>query len=427
MQFARPKAPSAQAAQQALNGVGYAATATFNAPNVNPNTWNGSPMGTGTYSAQSTPPQSGGPQSIAVDDQGVSYVVIGALSAGPSRFFGIVTSTPFTVGTRAVDNQSTFAGIFDGNTGEPVALASSGTVTVTAAGANVVGSFNGSLEDYAVEPECVADADCASGLVCIGGRCGVVSPPQCTTNAQCAAGQVCQGGTCVTNPNPGCTSDSQCSSPATCQNGQCVVVGMCQVDSQCPSGQRCFSGTCVSAPPPCMSDAQCGPGAVCQGGTCVAGPPMCTTNAQCPAGQQCQGGRCWVPSCDAQGTGSYSGSVTAPMTCSAVGTVATLTGGLAVIGQDEDGQLALFVVDASTGTEGVVIPLTACPGAAATVQVTGAKLYTAASGGAGLTLYAIRTAAGSVTFTSVSAGHYVGTFALTLTGGGTVNGSFNVQ
>src|SRR5688572_3526724 len=82
--FARPKPPTAK---QAVGGVGYAATATFNAPVVNPNTWTGTPMGTGTYSAMSTPPQSGGNQSIAADDQGVYYIVIGNLTAGPGNFF----------------------------------------------------------------------------------------------------------------------------------------------------------------------------------------------------------------------------------------------------------------------------------------------------------------------------------------------------
>jgi hypothetical protein len=60
------------------------------------------------------------------------------------------------------------------------------------------------------------------------------------------------------------------------------------------------------------------------------------------------------------------------------------------------------------------------------VSVSGAKLYSTASGGAGVTLYAIRSGSGSVTFATVG-GHFTGTFSLTLTGGGSITGSFDVQ
>ncbi len=43
----------------------------------------------------------------------------------------------------------------------------------------------------------------------------------------------------------------------------------------------------------------------------------------------------------------------------------------------------------------------------------------------GLTLYAQRDASGTITFTGV--GHYTGTFSLTITGGGSDTGSFDVQ
>jgi len=446
--FARPKPP---AVKQAVGGVGYAATATFDAPVVNPNTWTGSPMGTGAYSAMSTPPQSGGNQSIAADDQGVYYVIIGNLTAGPGNFFGIITSTPFAVGTRIVDNSTTFAGIFDGNTGDPVALASGGTLSVTAAGATVVGTFNGTLEDYAAPPACTSNAQCPSGSVCQGGRC-IPAPPQCTSNAQCPAGSSCQMGACVTNPNPACTSNSQCSSPAVCQNGQCVVPFQCTVDSDCAMGERCAAGTCVAAPmctsnaqcpanhscvggscvanpPMCTSNAQCPSGSSCVGGSCVANPPMCTSNAQCPPGSVCSGGRCVSSpgTCQAQGTGTYSGSVGSAATCSALGSGAvSLTNGFAALGEDENGQLALFVIDPAGGANGVVIPLASCPAASGSVSVAGAQIYTQASGGAGLMLYAIRQASGTVTFTT-GGPHYTGTFSLSVVGGGTLSGTFDVQ
>ncbi len=474
--FARPKMPTAQ---QAVGGVGYSGTATFDAPVVNPNTWTGSPIGTGTWSAQSAPPRSGGTQSIAAAEpaQSIYYLIIGNLSAGPSEFFGIISTNPFAVGSRLVDNSTTFAGIFDGNTGDPIALASGGTLNITAAGATIVGTFNGTLEDYQAAPQCTTNAQCPSGSTCQGGRC-VPTPPQCTSNAQCPAGSSCQNGTCVSNPNPTCTSNSQCSSPAVCQNGQCVVPGLCRVDSDCPSGQvcdvatatcvaapqctsnaqcpagsscvggacvpnppqctsnaqcpagsSCVGGACVPNPPQCTSNAQCPAGSSCQGGACVPNPPQCTSNAQCPAGSVCAGGRCVANpgTCQAQGTGGYSGSVNATATCSALGSGAiSVSQGFAALGEDENGQLALFVIDGANGADGVVIPLSSCPAASGSVSVSGAKLYSQTSAGAGLTLYAVRAASGTVTFTT-GGPHYTGTFSLTLAAGGTVSGNFDVQ
>ena len=45
---------------QALSS-GYPGTATFDAPVVDPNTWSGSPMGTGSWNVSSTPASTGGP------------------------------------------------------------------------------------------------------------------------------------------------------------------------------------------------------------------------------------------------------------------------------------------------------------------------------------------------------------------------------
>jgi Cys-rich repeat protein len=378
--FAKPKAPSAAAMQQALGGTGYAGTATFNAPVVDPNTWSGAPIGTGTFSAASTPPQSGGPQAIAADDnsdpsQVIHYVMVGDLSVGPGKLFGIISTSALSVGSHAVDNVNTFAGIFDGATGDPTSLASSGTVVITSAGATLVGSFNGTLEDFtATPPGCTSNADCATGQICSAGRC--VSPPPppppppaCTVDADCAAGQVCSSGTCVNAPPP---------PPPTCV-----------VDADCSSGQVCWRGTCVNAPPP---------------------PPPPPP-----------------PACDRQGTGAFSGSAGVAATCSALGSGAvSVTSGYAALGLDENGALALMVLDASGTANGAVIPLAACPAASGAVSVSNAKLYSQVNAGAGLTLYAERTASGTVTFTSVAA-HTTGTFSLTLSGGGTIAGSFDVR
>lgn len=389
--FSKPKTPTA-AAMQAVNGTGYSSTATFDAPVVDPSTWTGSPIGTGSFSALSAPAQSGGPQSIAAIDstdpqQTVHYVIIGNLAGGPSAgsMFGIISLQPFVVGTTVVDSVNTFAAIFDGNSGDATALATSGSLTLTAVGARVVGSFSGTLEDTGsvTPPACAVDSDCARGEVCLASQCVQGPPAGCTSNAQCAAGQSCQAGQCVTNPNPGCTSNSQCSSPATCVSGQCVVQGICRLDSDCASGQACVGGQCVTGP---------------------------ITGA-----------------CEGQGTGAYSGSTGAVATCSALGNGAvSLTQGMAAIGEDENGQLALYVVDPNSSSSGVVLPLGSCPSAAGTVSVTGAQVYSQSSAGPGLTLFAVREATGSIVFTQVGA-HRAGSFTLGFTGGGSLSGTFDVQ
>jgi Cys-rich repeat protein len=394
--FAKPKAPSANQMAQALNGTGYSGSAQFSAPVIDPNTWQGTPIGTGSWSAQSTPAQSGGNQAIGAVDtsqpgQTFSYVVIGDFTQSTGKIFAVISDQPFAVGTAQIDNQHLYAGVFDGTTGEPTALADSGTVTFTqvgGVGGTIAGSFSGSLDDVTSTPPpaCTSNADCAAGQVCTAGRCVTAPPPPptCTTNADCAANQACVNGACVPN-STGCTSNAQCPAGSTCQGGACVV----------------------APPPACTVDADCGPNMACRGGTCY---PAST------------GG-----SCQAQGTGAYSGSATTPMSCSALGNGAvSLTNGMAFIGDDQTGSgLALYIFDQNGSPDGVILPINACPSAPGAVQVSGQVYSSAPNAGAGLQLIAIHDAAGSINFTGV--GHYTGTFTLSLTGGGNVSGTFDVQ
>ncbi len=395
---------------QALSS-GYPGTASFDVPVVDPNTWQGTPMGTGTWSTSATPPAAGGPSGIGfLDSQAGStlhYLMIGNFTAGTGNFFGIISDgAPLKVGTSSINNTTLFAGIFDSATGNPVALASAGTLTLTAAGViggRITGTFSGTLDDATAIPACTTNAQCRSNEVCLSGAC---VPQGCTSNAQCATGQVCQAGQCVTAP-PACTTNAQCGAGKICQAGQCV-----------------------NGPPPCTSNAQCGAGQVCQAGQCVTAPPGCTSNAQCGAGQVCQAGQCVTSppvSCSRlQGDGNFSGTVGNVAVCSAFGSGAvSVPSGVAAVGDDGSG-LSLFVMDPQVTSMGAVLPLSACPSAPGTVSVSNAIFWDQKTAG-GVTFYASRPASSAtVTFTQV-AGGLKGTFVMSLGGGGTINGAFDVR
>jgi len=380
--------PSSRAA---LGGAAATGSAQFDAPVVDPNTWSGAPMGTGQYSVATTPPYSGGPASIAAIDSGWHYVVIGNFNGNTGTALAVLSDAPWTVGSRALDGVHRLALIFDVTTGDAVAEADSGTVTLTVAGGQlgqrVTGSLTADFVDLASPPP----------------------PPQCQTSADCARGEVCQAGVCVVAP-AGCTSNAQCAAGQVCQAGQCVP----------------------SAPPACVVDADCPVNQTCQAGVCVSGPTGCTSNLQCPRGYTCQAGACvssTPATCSAQqGSGSYSGGWGGVAQCTAAGSGAVaLSNGQAWF--QDDGALALVVADSSSG-EGVLIQLSACPSAAGAVSLQNgqAVVYAeVANAAADAELWvAKRASGGTLTFTSVGA-VTAGTFQLAFSNGGSVTGSFTVQ
>jgi hypothetical protein len=94
---------------------------------------------------------------------------------------------------------------------------------------------------------------------------------------------------------------------------------------------------------------------------------------------------------------------------------------------DEDqGQLALYIVDPQTQQDGLIIELNACPAAASTTSGSSATLFktTHLSNGVGLSAQIPGTA--SVVWTQVGAS-ITGTATVTLISGGTLTGSFTVQ
>jgi len=106
-------------------------------------------------------------------------------------------------------------------------------------------------------PECVTDADCPTGYVCVNGVC-VLEGPECVTNADCPTGYICVNGVCVPESGKGtigfdakdlsqhpplpfsgikCYADSHACTTAT--DGKCtiqVVPGTYSVDADCPPG-----------------------------------------------------------------------------------------------------------------------------------------------------------------------------------------------
>ncbi|MHB8879666.1 MAG: hypothetical protein ACYC8T_38750, partial [Myxococcaceae bacterium] len=185
----------------ALGGSGPAATgtATFDAPVVSASSWQGTPMGTGQFAIPLTPGLSGGPGSIASSEAAsggtLYYVVVQDFGSATAIALAVLSDAPFVTGTVALDPAHFYVAAFDTVTGQAVAEAGSGTLTLTAAGTSpgdrVTGSLSADFQAIAA-PACTSNAQCASGLVCLNGAC--VPTPGCTSNAQCAAGQVCQNG-----------------------------------------------------------------------------------------------------------------------------------------------------------------------------------------------------------------------------------------
>lgn len=444
LQLQVPRAPRSSSALGASTTPSVPANATFDAPLIDPNTWNGTPIGTGSFSVALTPTASGGPSSIAfTDPQGADhYVMIGDFNSNTGSGLALISDTAWVLGANALNGTTKTAVVFDTSTGNVTGIARTGTITLTAAGTSlgqrVTGSVSASFVPYsATPPGCVVDADCSAREVCQSGQCVPSTPPGCTSNSQCAAGQVCQSGACVqpqpqdAGPGPVCATDRDCGVNQRCAAGQCVAVAPgCTSNAQCAPGEACVSGQCVATNPGCTSNAQCAPGQSCIGGQCITSNPGCTSTAQCPRGLVCQAGACVSTGptgcAPKQGSGSYSGSFGALNTCSALGTgaVSLSSGGAAI--DDDNGQLTLFIVDPATQRDGVIIELNACPAAAGSTSGLQAALYKSQQTPQGVVLSAMVPGTASIQWTQVGA-TLAGTVSLSFGTGGTVTGSFSVQ
>ena len=444
LQLQVPRAPRSSSALGSGTTPSVPANATFDAPLIDPNSWNGTPIGTGSFSVALTPTASGGPSSIAfTDPQGADhYVMIGDFNSTTGSGLALISDTAWVLGANPLNGATKTAVVFDTSTGTVTGIARTGTVTLTAAGTSlgqrVTGSVSASFVPYtATPPGCVVDADCASGEVCQSGQCVRSTPPACTSSSQCATGQVCQSGACVqpqpqdAGPGPACVTDRDCGSNQRCNAGQCVAVAPgCTSNSQCAAGQSCLGGQCITPNPGCTSNAQCAAGQSCIGGQCVTPNPGCTSNAQCPRGLVCQAGACVsigpAGCAPKQGSGSYAGSFGSVNTCSALGTGAVSLSSAGAAIDDDNGQLTLFIVDPATQRDGVIIELNACPSAAGSTTGLQAALYKSQQTPQGVVLSAMVPGTASIQWTQVGA-TLAGTVSLSFGTGGTVTGSFSVQ
>jgi hypothetical protein len=420
VQLQLPRTPTSTAAALGAGSNSVAANAQFDAPIIDPQTWNGAPVGTGGFSVSLSPSVSGGPSSVAFADPQTTdhYVIIGGFNAPSGSGLALISDSAWVLGANTLNGATKTAVLFDVATGDVTAIARTGSVTLTAAGASVGQRVTGTLSASFVPfsstpPACTVDADCAPSEVCASGQCVRSTPPACTSHTQCPAGQLCSQGACVPAPSADAGPGPQC-----------------RADADCLFGEVCVAGACVVLPSGCTSSAQCAPGEACVSGQCVPGSSGCTSNAQCPGGLVCQRGACvsstTPTTCTGrQGSGSYSGGA-GQLTCSALGSGAVSLPGAAAIIDEDNGQLFLMLVDPNTQRDGLVVELNACPSASGPTTGLTATLYTSQTTSQGVVLSAMVPGTASISWSQVGAtlsGSVTATFVTT----GTVSGTFTVQ
>ncbi len=401
---------------RAADGTADAGTAQFDAPVIDPSTWQGTPAGTGSYSlGLASGTVSGGPQSASASgSDGTTLwhqVVIGDFSArtGNALFVEIDDAT-FATGTLTIDNTHVFAGLIDIATGNDLADAISGSLTLSAAGSAVGTRITGSLTGQfqvapptQTNPTCSTDRDCASGQTCVAGTCENTS-----TNGSCPASLNCVPGTCScsvdSSGNPICGCETQ---PTTCSS-----------DRDCTNGQSCINGACTGSQPPPP-------------------PPACSTNADCGSGGSCENGVCVSssPGCaELQGSGSFTITTGASALCSALpaATTTVSAASLAMTQIDESGKPTIILGDSSNASRAELgIELDVCPSASTTLTIgSGVQIFAISTvqANANLVLYAeAKATGGTVTFASRNAGGLIGTVSATFDNGGTATATFDIQ
>ncbi len=129
--------------------------------------------------------------------------------------------------------------------------------------------------------DCIEDADCPEGALCLDFNCrenGCREDDDCAETQVCTFFGQCEGecrvddhcgptGTCIGNTCRGtCRDDDQCAPTQSCIDLTCV--GECRGDDQCEPTQSCIDLTCVGE---CRDDGQCPPGNFCADLVCIPG------------------------------------------------------------------------------------------------------------------------------------------------------------
>lgn len=150
---------------------------------------------------------------------------------------------------------------------------------------------------------CADDASCLDGLACDPDtlRCGALPALGQGCMARCAAGLFCEFGTCIAQVGAGsdCPFDSTaCASGLVCVSGRCgdppVVATRCADDRLCASGLTCIDesgGPTCEVPHPlggsCGLRTDCVSGLACIAGACAA---RVASGGECFASEDCEAG-----------------------------------------------------------------------------------------------------------------------------------------
>ncbi len=113
---------------------------------------------------------------------------------------------------------------------------------------------------------CEAPGECRDGVCVQPSSSGAF----CEFDAECATGELCIAGRCTPDPRvpTPCMDDGDCYAGLTCGPEMTCV---CTYNTDCPSGLVCEEGVCTPPPGsgmPCVADAECPASEVCDRGIC---------------------------------------------------------------------------------------------------------------------------------------------------------------
>ena len=137
--------------------------------------------------------------------------------------------------------------------------------------------------------DCDSHDDCPLGMFCAQGLCqpGALVE-ECGALGQCPEGTKCNRGNRVCEEDIGCYGSADCLDDEVCNPGTLKCEPRCTAETEadvCAARERCTAeGRCVE----CEANEDCGPGLTCNvvAGRC-AGSETCFSDGECPAGRVC--------------------------------------------------------------------------------------------------------------------------------------------